>query len=538
MLVIGKAAKGTGEIDATGAEQDEVVVFLCDPASWSLQPDCIEHIETHGAHVFLAGDHALKIKRSVRYSYMDFSTLEKRRLACERETEINRRFAPRIYLGAVPIVRKPSGALAVGGPGVIVEWAVSMRRFDQDALLSQLARRDGLTPQIIKSLAAVVLASHRVAEPNKLGSGVSRLRSSVADISHTLIGCDEANIRQLATEFRSRANLALNRCADQLDRRQTLGFVRRCHGDLHLNNIVLIDGKPTLFDAIEFDEQMATIDTLYDLAFLLMDLDAANRRSEANLLLGHYLWLSGSTADLEGLRALPLFLALRAAIRAMVGLQRSAVAGHGPTDHVTRSPLDYLTRAVCYLETRQPRLIAIGGLSGSGKSALAAALAPRFGAAPGALDLRSDQERKSLFCAGETERLPSNAYTSDVSAAVYSRLLERARVALDAGHSVIVDAVFSDPGERDALEAIARDRGIAFNGLWLTATPETVTRRIRARQNDASDATPEVALAQLAKGPGPLSWFVVEADDSPAAVLGRATALLQLDPPRTREPGI
>ena len=521
-----------GEAHASSAAQQEVIASLSDPASWSPCPERVEHIETHGAHVFLAGNRALKIKRAVRYSYMDFSTLEKRRLACERETKINRQFAPQIYLGTVPVMRSPTGVLAIGGQGEAVEWAVSMRRFDQGSLLSRIARRGALTPQIAKSLADAVLASHRIAEPDRQANSVAALRGIVADVARFLIQGEDAETRQRAAQFRWLAEAEIEACAALLNRRRDLGFVRRCHGDLHLNNVVLIEGKPTLFDALEFDERLATIDTLYDLAFLLMDLRAVGQRAEANLLLGHYLWLSGSCVDLQGLRALPLFMALRAAIRAMVGLQRAALTKTGLAGGSEPLPRDYLTLAVCTLKVTQPRLIAIGGFSGTGKSTLAAALAPRMGTSIGALHLRSDLERKFHCRVGEIERLPANAYTAETNAAVYRRLQARTRTALDAGHSVIVDAVFSLAEERDAIAGIARDRGIAFDGVWLTATPETVTRRIGARKNDASDATAEVALTQIARGAGPVSWTSVDTNASQATVLERALALLQPEQPR------
>lgn len=518
---------GTGS-DTPGAGQEEVIAFLSDPGNWSSKPDRVEHIETHGAHVFLAGERVLKIKRAIRFSYMDFSTPEKRRLVCEREIEVNRRFAPQIYLGIVPIVKDDTNRLRIGGAGEIVEWAVSMRRFDQNSILSRLVARGELPPALVKSLAAVVLGSHRAAKSMQNVDPASDLHRTIIDVAGALSRTVDKDIRDLAAVFKQRACQAWEGCAELLARRRDLGFVRRCHGDLHLNNIVLIDGTPTLFDALEFDETLATIDTLYDLSFLLMDLLVAGRCKEANLLLGQYLWLSGSPVDLEGLRALPVFMSVRAAIRAMVGLQRAEIADDNRTERSALSPRTYLTLATRLLMHEQPRLVAVGGYSGTGKSTLAAVLAPLFGSAPGALHIRSDLERKALHGVGETDSLPQSAYTPDVHAAVYQRMGDRARIALDAGHSVILDAVFANEVERSAAESIAVELNLQFDGLWLTASPDALELRIRERRNDASDATPEVAQAQLARGAGQLTWACIDANGGPDEVFGRASASLNL----------
>ncbi|HEX4894236.1 MAG TPA: AAA family ATPase, partial [Hyphomicrobiaceae bacterium] len=333
-----------------------------------------------------------------------------------------------------------------------------------------------------------------------------------------------------ADGFRAAAGRILDAITPLVDKRGSEGQVRRCHGDLHLNNIVLIEGRPTLFDALEFDEALATVDVLYDLGFLLMDLDAAGHRADANLLLAQYAWLDSTTDTLSGLAALPLFLALRAAVRAVVGLQRAAAAPPGSAPPAGPSPAAYMRRALEYLEPPPPRLVAIGGFSGTGKSTLGAALAPTFGAAPGALHLRSDLERKSLFGVGETDRLPPEAYTPEAGEAVYSRLLARAGTALKAGHSVVVDAVFADADQRTAVEDVARQSGARFEALWLTVTPDTAASRIRMRRGDASDATPEVAKAQMERGAGTVTWQHLATDAGADPTFQRAQALIPPDP--------
>jgi uncharacterized protein len=303
------------------------------------------------------------------------------------------------------------------------------------------------------------------------------------------------------------------------------GCIRRCHGDLHLANIVLWQGEPMPFDALEFDEQLATIDTLYDLAFLLMDLDRTGHRPTANLLLNRYLWRSGELLDLRGLATLPLFLGLRACIRAMVALDRLNVAAvdRAPTiAHVVQT----LDHATGFLQPAPPRLVAIGGLSGTGKTMLATALAPWIGAAPGALHLRTDLERKWLAGIGELERLPDSAYSDRATRATYERVTARAAAALAAGHSVVVDGVFSTLAERSAIAAIAGHAQVPFQGLWLDAAPDAMRFRVSQRTGDASDATTDVVERQLAHAPRVTDWTHVDANGPADQVAARARSVL------------
>jgi hypothetical protein len=307
--------------------------------------------------------------------------------------------------------------------------------------------------------------------------------------------------------------------------------VRQCHGDLHLANIVLWQQHPTLFDALEFNLEMATVDTLYDLAFLLMDLLHHGQKRAANWVLNRYLWRSASRGDLEALALLPLFVACRAGIRALVAVTRATQRRPDPQSSAAgETARAYMRLAIDALQPAVPRLIAVGGLSGTGKSTLAAALAPHLPDLTGALHLRSDLERKAMFGVAETERLPPQSYTPEMAARVYERLLDRASAALGAGHSVIVDAVFATKGERDALEQRAAGHGAAFDGLWLEADPATLTDRVARRTGDASDATPAVIARQLGYDIGPMSWTRVPAGGPAPATLALALRHLKLAP--------
>jgi aminoglycoside phosphotransferase family enzyme/predicted kinase len=484
----------------------------------------VERFETHGNLVFLAGADAWKIKRAVRLPYMDFSSLARRQVACAREVERNRQAAPEIYLGCVPIVRRGDGTLALGGSGEVVEWAVHMRRFEQSALLSNIAAASGIGADLAKAVADAVFSGHRRAEPSVVASGAEPMAALVAAVCRSLAASPLFPAQEVA-RFCARGRDQARKAAALLDERARRGAVRVCHGDLHLGNILLWRGRPLLYDAIEFDDEVATIDVLYDLAFLLMDLDRHGQRGAANIVLNRYLWRSRDDGDLDALRAMPLFLGLRAGIRAMVTADRAAQLRDGSGNGVADGARAYLASAQGYLAPCPPQLVAIGGVSGSGKSTLAAALAPLIGPVPGGIHLRSDLERKALFAVEETVRLPSDAYAHAVSERVYAVLLSKARLALAAGHSVVADAVFPTAADREAIAAVAAAVGVPFRGIWLTAAPERLASRLAARRNDASDATPEQLPEQLARDKGALSpaWARVDAGGSAEAT--RAAAL-------------
>src|SRR5262245_8421125 len=381
--VRGDAVFKRGERLTENGDQVEVINFLSDPGSYSAKPERVDRLETHGALVFLAGEEAWKIKRAVRFPYMDFSTLEKRQIAAAREIEINQWHAPEIYIGLTPITRGNDGHLEFSGSGEIVEWAVRMRRFEQTDILSHVADAESISTALAMAIADVVLESHQAATPVLGDNGAQRIQHLVTLVTTTLTSVQDSFEPAEVQRFGQRAADALGSIASVLNARASAGFVRRCHGDLHLNNMVLWRGRPVLFDAIEFNEELATIDTLYDLAFLLMDLDIRAQRRAANTVLNRCLSRSGADLDLQGLQTLPLFLGLRAVIRAAVTAERSEQKAGGTATHDRGTAQNFLKAANSYLMPPAPRLIAVGGLSGTGKSTLARALAPELGPAPG-----------------------------------------------------------------------------------------------------------------------------------------------------------
>ena len=435
-----------------------------------------KRIDTQGAIVLLKGCEAIKIRRAIRLPFLDYSTLEKRRAAAEAEIAINRPYAPHIYIEAAPIRRTRDG-YGFEGEGEIVEWATRMRRFDDEATLDKVAARGELDDQIMRKLAKAIHAMHASAPKREAAPAIAAMRLWIEQNATAFAERPDLFPPEAAAALSQEAREALTRLTPMLMARGAEGAVRRCHGDLHLRNIALIDGEPTPFDAIEFDETIAIGDILYDLAFALMDLWERDLKRQANLLFNAYLAESGPETC-SALGALPLFLSLRAAIRAKVA------ANAGAKDEARR----YFDFAQRFLRPAPPRLIAVGGLSGTGKSALCAKLAPEFGAAPGAAWLRSDVERKHLFGVDELTPLPDAAYSAAANEETYARLIDKARRALEAGASALIDAAHTHGHERAASAALAREIGVPFAGLWLEAPLDVRLARIGARRADASDA--------------------------------------------------
>jgi hypothetical protein len=286
----------------------------------------------------------------------------------------------------------------------------------------------------------------------------------------------------------------------------------------------MISDHAVPFDALEFNEGLASIDVLYDLAFLIMDLHTRGDGNAANGVLNAYVGAEPTGHEIEGLAALPLFLATRAAVRAVVAIERAKQRPSGDDD-IARAHR-YLDAANGYLTPPKPVLIAIGGHSGTGKSTLAAALAPSIGPAPGALHLRSDVERKKLFGVAEDERLPPSSYTEATSDQVYAILYEKTQRTLAAGHAAIVDGVSAKPEERSKIAAIADNAGCAFAGLWLEAPLTAKIARIEARRGDASDADSRVVRAQANTDDGEITWSRIDAGRSAGETLAEAKAVL------------
>jgi uncharacterized protein len=484
-----------------------------DGSTWGHPDAPVDHIETHAAHVFLCGEQAYKIKKPLKFPYLDFSTIEKRRAAIEQEFSINRPHAPTLYR---------SVSVALGEPVLV------MRRFDDRALLSNMVQSGQLNDNLAESLGRTVATAHNLAEKRAV-SGSEVMTGLGAQIEKALTGNSNIFPRTEAERVATLHRSLVESLHGLLDARTESGLVCRCHGDMHCGNIIVENGIPILFDAIEFNEKIATTDVLYDLAFLLMDLDRYGQHRAANIVLNTYLNQRRRQEDLSALAALPLFLATRAGVRALVTADRAMEAGSATGAAPVREANLYFEFCKSYLMPAKPRLVCIGGLSGTGKTTLARDLAHLFGPPPGAILLRSDVERKAIAGYTEDQQLPASQYTPEASAAVYGFLFEKAGRALNAGRTVILDAVFAKPEERASAQSLAQRHDVPFVGLWLDAPAPVMMKRVAGRQKDASDATPDVVAKQLQFDVGKIGWRTIDASlcrhhtlDAAAQALGFA----------------
>ena len=518
MTVPSSAGRAVAEADL----QQQVLNFL-DGSSFGPAKGG-KRIDTHASMVFLGADRALKIKRAVRLPFLDYSTLEKRKRACEEELKVNAGNAPELYRRVVAITLNSDGAFEIDGTGTPVEWAVEMTRFDDNQSLDRVAASKTIDPSLATAVADAILRSHENA-PRADGkswlASIPRIIERNTAKFQAVRGLDAVAVDRLNAASRDSAMML----QPLLRQRAKQGFVRRCHGDLHLANIALVDGRPLLFDAIEFDPVIATTDVLYDLAFTLMDLVHFNQAAAASAVFNRYLAGAGAGDEgLDGLRLLPLFLSVRAAIRAHVLFMKSEQAGGN--DAVWREAKRYFDLAGRLIAPKPPLLVAIGGLSGTGKSVLARTLAGLIEPPPGAVIIRSDVVRKQLFGASETTVLPESARRPDVTERVYGILSSTTQRILAQGCSVVLDAAYLQEAERTEIAHLAATYGVRFVGLFLTADLATRLARIEQRKGDASDATRDVALTQETFAIGAVNWHMIDASGTPDQSLRSACVSL------------
>ena len=478
-------------------EQAEVVDFLRGLAR-------SEPLETHISLVFVGSDTVWKLKKAVRLAFLDFTSVAARHRFAQRELELNRDAAPGLYRDVVPIVRRADGRLHLGHADGLpaIDWVLRMAPVPAGDFLDVVAAAGGLTPDLLDALGDAIAAFHRSLLPAAGSDAVAAMRDVIAGNARS---ARDAGLADDAVQaWQVRITGALDAIAPWLGQRARGGFVRRAHGDLHLGNLCLWQGRPVPFDALEFDEAMATVDLGYDLAFVLMDLDQRVSRTAANRVLNRYVARTGDAALCHGLAA---FLSLRAMIRAHVEARR----GHADT------AMRYLSATSAYLLAKPAVALAIGGLPGSGKSTLARALAPQLGNAPGALVLRSDEIRKRQHDAAPEQRLPQSAYGDAASRAVFAELTRMVREAAGGGQAVIADATFIDPRHRSMVDAAAAAAAVPFLGLWLEAPLPELEARIAARRRDASDATIAVLRAASRANPRAGNWVTIDATDADTA---------------------
>jgi aminoglycoside phosphotransferase family enzyme/predicted kinase len=489
-------------------EQADAIAFLSDPGTH--KGAAVETMETHISYIFLAGRCAYKMKRAVRLPYADFSTPDLRLATCRKELDLNSRTAPELYLRVRRITHRADGTLEFDGRGELADAVVEMKRFDQSALFDRMAQAGTLTPALMTETARAILRFHQGAPIVHAGSGAANIEG-VLDVNRAGFATSHVFTDSEVSAFDASFRAALARHASLLDRREAAGKVRRCHGDLHLRNICLLGGEPRLFDCIEFNDRIATIDVLYDLAFLLMDLWHRGFPELANLVANRYL---DEADDEDGFVLLPFFMAVRAAVRAHVTATQAEESGD-PSGKLASEARAYFRLASKLLAKHPARLIAVGGLSGSGKTTVAEALAAHVGAPPGARIVESDRIRKAMHGVPVETRLPEKAYRPEISERVYREMAWRAVLILSSGSPVVADAVFDREADRERIEQAAKERALPFLGIWLDAAPDVLWQRVRGRKGGPSDATIDILSRQLQRNPGAIAWRRLDAARTP-----------------------
>ena len=478
-----------------------LITSLMHPDQFDPPPKKCVLIETHISWVILAGSYAYKIKKALDLGFLDFSTLEKRRFFCEEELRLNKRLAPDIYLSVVPITGSVEQA-QWGGEGKVIEYAVKMRAFPQEAQLDRVLALEGLQPVQMDILARWIADFHALAEVAKgdsnfgdpdiifqpIEENFKQLRQHITDVKilRTLAELEqwsEATFKILHPVF----------CQRKID-----GFVRECHGDMHLQNIAWQDDTPIVFDCIEFSPSLRWIDVISDVAFLLMDLQDRQESQLAQRFLNNYLEYTG---DYGGVSVLRFYQVYRALVRAKIDAIRADQPGISSAEQAKAKEdfNDYLQLACGYIQPIRPQLIITRGVSASGKSTVSKTLLEHLCA----LRIRSDVERKRLFGIGANDAgkaaVGEGMYTTEATEKTYRTLEELAGQVLDAGYSVIVDAVFLHHHERQRFKKLAESREIPFVIVECTAGAETLRARIVQRKNDVSDADLKVLEMQLSK---------------------------------------
>ncbi len=460
-------------------------------------------LQTHISWVLLTGEYAYKIKKPVDFGFLDFSTLEARRHFCREELRLNQRLAPQIYLEVVPLYGSPA-APQFSGDGEPFEYALKMRQFPQDCLLSELESAGGLAPEHVDALADQLARFHGAIPAADADSPHGTAAAVLEPVRQNFVQIrgmisDPEDLAQL-DQLQGWAESVSERLNPLLDARRRRGHVRECHGDAHLGNIALLPEGPVLFDCIEFNEEFKWIDTISDLAFLAMDLEHRGHPGLAARLLSRYL---EQTGDFEAVLLWDFYRAYRAVVRAKIALFQRNTPGLDAAgqDRLLETYRSYAALAERYTSIPQPYLLIMHGVSGTGKSTASGAIVEKLGA----IRIRSDVERKRMHGlerqARSDSELDGGLYTPEASAALYRRLANLAETLLRAGHPVVIDAAFLKRAQRTLFHDVAQRLGVAHLIVHCNTEESFVREWIRRRAaagTDVSEAGESVLDAQLA----------------------------------------
>ncbi|GAP95071.1 bifunctional aminoglycoside phosphotransferase/ATP-binding protein [Leptolyngbya sp. NIES-2104] len=472
-----------------------IVEALLDPALYDHPvKGSIELIQTHVSYVFLTGDYVYKLKKPVNFGFLDYSTLEKRKFYCEEELRLNKRGAAELYLGILPIAQNGE-TFILGGEGELVDYVVKMQQFPQETLLSAMYDRGELTEQHLIDLAKVMAAFHKSAPTNDyiLSFGeVSQIRQAIDENYDQTVGyIGVAQTQEQFDQTKAYTDQLFAESESLFKSRVEQRFIRECHGDVHLRNICFWNSKILLFDCIEFNEPFRFVDTMFDIAYIIMDFDARNRPDLSNLFLNSYLEQSG---DWEGLQVLPLYNSRQSYVRAKVTsfLLSDPSVPESVKEESKETASRYYRLSWEYTKPKQGKIVLMSGLSGSGKSTIAAKLARESGA----IQIRSDAVRKHLGGVAPDEKGDASLYSSEMTQKTYDRLLKLGVTLASQGYTVILDAKYDRQALRAPVIEQAQAHGIPVEVLYCEASEEELRDRIAQRQGDISDADLDVLAEQ------------------------------------------
>ncbi|ELS03236.1 hypothetical protein Xen7305DRAFT_00029560 [Xenococcus sp. PCC 7305] len=454
----------------------------------------IKLIQTHISYVLLTGDYVYKVKKAVNLGFLNFSTLAARHHFCQEELRLNHRLAPEIYLEVLPITQIGQ-KFVLDGSGEAQEYALKMRQFPQDSLLSNMLKQGKLTRDLVAQLGRIVAQVHLRAKTSdyiRSFGDIAQLQNAIAQNyqqSQKYIG--SLQTQQQYEETKSFSDRFFTVQATSLKQRQENNWIRECHGDLHLDNICFWQNKIQLFDCIEFNEQFRFVDVMYDVAFLMMDLEASGHQELANVFLNSYIERTG---DWDGLFVLPLYLSRQAYVRAKINswLWDNPTLPEQKQLHAGAKAENYYRLAWQYTRPHEGKLFLMSGLSGSGKTTVAKQLANSLGA----IHIRSDAVRKHLSGTPLDQAGDPSIYTPDMSRKTYGKLSELGIKLASYGYTVILDAKYDRQSLRTAVIAKAQTKQISLEIIFCTAPEQVLRDRLWARTGDISDATVELLESQ------------------------------------------
>lgn len=502
---------------------------MLDPAVYDHPVEQIRLIETHISWVILTGEYAYKIKKPVDFGFLDFSTLEKRHHYCEQELRLNRRLAADIYIEVVSINSQGPSATSdtvISGQGDAIEYAVKMKQFPQSAQLDNILSAGGLTADQMDAIAHMIAGFHRSIEIAGADTtyGDDAVVYGPVEENFIQIGqhIDTTPYSDTLSRLKQWNKAEHNRLEPVLHQRKADAFIRECHGDMHLRNMLWLEDRPLAFDCIEFNPQLRWIDVISEVAFLIMDLQDREQDRLANRFINTYL---EDTGDYAGLSVLPFYLCYRAMVRAKVDvlrLEQGSITDNEKTQTLKRFE-SYLKLAASYTGERKASLIIMRGMSASGKSTVSQQLVD----AMGAIRIRSDVERKRIFNLQSNENtqdaINAGIYSRQASQLTYKKLLELAENIIAAGYTVIVDAAFLKQEQRNPFSLLADKLDVPFTILELTAPPEVLRQRIEARRNDISDADISVLEHQLA------NWCPLDETEAASTITVNTAEVVNID---------